>query len=71
MRLFRMLISIVLILFGVIFSILPGSILFVLGGFVLLSIDFPPAKRFLAKMQRTMSRSARKLDLFMLNRKYK
>ncbi|PKI02191.1 PGPGW domain-containing protein [Glaciecola sp. 33A] len=71
MRLFRTFISIVLILFGVIFSILPGSILFVLGGLMLLSIDFPPAKRFLSKVQRAMSRNAKKLDLFVLNRKYK
>jgi len=71
MRLLRTFISIVLILVSVIFTILPGSILFLLGGLVLLSMDFPPAKRFLAKAQSTMSRNARKLDLFLLRRKYK
>ncbi|WP_085949249.1 tellurium resistance protein TerC [Brumicola pallidula] len=53
------------------FTILLGSILFLLGELVLLSIDLAPSKRFLAKEQRAMSGSARKLDLFVLNRKYK
>lgn len=71
MRLFRILTSLVLILIGLILTILPGSIIFLLGGLVLLSVDFHPARRFLTKLQRGISRTARKLDLFLLNRKYK
>jgi hypothetical protein len=71
MRLFRILTSVILILCGVLFTILPGSIIFLLGGLMLLSVDFYPARRFLTKVQRAMTLSARKLDLFLLNRKHK
>nr|WP_297347618.1 PGPGW domain-containing protein [uncultured Glaciecola sp.] len=71
MRLFRVFTGIILILCGVIFTILPGSTLFLLGGLVLLSVDFYPARRFLTKVQRAITLSARSLDIFLLNRKYK
>ena len=54
---------------GVIFTLLPGSILFVLGGLVLLSYDWPRARGWLRHCQTSMSRSARRIDRFLLARK--
>lgn len=54
---------------GVIFFILPGSILFLIGGLLLLSYDWPRARTLLAHCQKGMSRSARKLDAILLSRK--
>ena len=71
MKLIRAIAGATLVVVGVVFTIIPGSILLVLGGLVLLSMDFIFARRFLNKAQQTMSRLARKLDLFLLNRKYK
>jgi hypothetical protein len=71
MRLFRIFTSIILLLVGVIFTILPGSTLFLLGGLVLLSMDFHPARRSLTIVQRAITRRARSFDIFLLNRKYK
>jgi hypothetical protein len=71
MRLFRVITSTILILLGVIFTFLPGSTIFLLAGLGLLSVDFYPARRFLTKAQRAISSSARRVDLFLLNRKYK
>jgi uncharacterized protein YjeT (DUF2065 family) len=59
----------VLVLAGIVFFILPGSILMVLGGLMLLSYDVPQARNWLKVCQRSMSQSARKLDTFILNRK--
>ncbi|MFT5544025.1 MAG: hypothetical protein ACI96N_003244, partial [Arenicella sp.] len=47
MKLVRSIVGVTLIFLGVLFTILPGSILLVLGGLVLLSMDHPPARRFL------------------------
>jgi hypothetical protein len=71
MKLLRSAAAITLIILGIIFTILPGSILLVLGGLVLLSVDFPQAKKFLSKTQRATSRTARKVDLFLLKRKHR
>lgn len=54
---------------GIIFSILPGSILLVIGGLFLLSFDWPIARKWLAYCQNLMAKSARKLDNFLLRRK--
>ncbi|GAB2701535.1 tellurium resistance protein TerC [Aliiglaciecola sp. 3_MG-2023] len=56
---------------GIVFAILPGSILFLIGGLVLLSYDIPFARKCLAKCQNSMSVNARRLDRFLLNRKYR
>ena len=71
MKLLRTMTGATLVILGIVFTIIPGSSLFVLGGLVLLSIDFPIAKRLLSKVQSAMSLAARKLDLFLLKRKYK
>ncbi|TDF41421.1 tellurium resistance protein TerC [Alteromonadaceae bacterium M269] len=67
----RIITAVLAISFGVIFFILPGSILFVIGGLMLLSIDFPAARKWLKKCQNSMSRSARWLDRFLLTRKFR
>lgn len=56
---------------GVIFFILPGSILFLLAGLFILSVDVPVARNWLKVCQSGMSRSARRLDSFLLGRKLK
>jgi hypothetical protein len=71
MKLVRTVFGSILVIAGIIFTILPGSFLLVLGGLVLLSMDFPLARKFLNRLQKTMYRAARKLDLMILNRKYK
>lgn len=71
MKLLRSAAAITLIILGIIFTILPGSILLVLGGLVLLSMDFPHAKKLLSKTQRATARTARRLDLILLKRKYR
>jgi len=71
MKVLRTVAAIALIILGIVLTILPGSILLLLGGLVLLSIDFPHAKKILSKTQRATSRTARKLDLLLLNRKYR
>lgn len=54
---------------GVIFFILPGSILFLIGGLFLLSYDVPAARGLLKSCQRSMSKGARTLDRFIAGRK--
>ncbi|GEA13141.1 PGPGW domain-containing protein [Alteromonas sp. KUL49] len=54
---------------GIIFTILPGSILLVVGGLMLLSYDWPRARQWLKFNQNLMSKGARKLDRFLLLRK--
>lgn len=63
--------AILAIAFGIVFAILPGSILFVIGGLMLLSIDYPGARKWLKKCQNVMSQSARALDRALLRRKYR
>jgi hypothetical protein len=60
-----------LALFGVVFFILPGSIFVLLLGLVMLSYDVPKARDWLRICQKSMSKSARKLDKIILNRKLK
>lgn len=69
MKVLRTIVGAALIVFGFLFTIIPGSILLVLVGLVFLSIDYPPVRRFLASIQRYMSRSAKKIDLFFYQRK--
>ena len=54
---------------GVVFTIIPGSILLVLAGLILLSFDYPLARRWLKSVQNVVSQGARKLDSWLLNRR--
>jgi len=58
-----------LVVVGIVFTILPGSILLVLGGLIMLSVDNPKARKLLAMAQSSMSKSARRLDAVMVKRK--
>ncbi|WP_100657062.1 PGPGW domain-containing protein [Alteromonas flava] len=58
-----------LLAIGVIFTIVPGSILLVLIGLVLLSIDHALPRKWLRKAQRGMTLGARKLDAWLLSRR--
>lgn len=69
MKAIRMTLGALLVASGVIFALLPGSILVLIGGLVLLSYDWPKARRWLAHCQSSMSRGARKLDRYLLARK--
>ena len=69
MKKIRLTIGGILVAGGVIFAILPGSILFLLSGLVLLSYDWPRARGWLKRCQNTMSHSARKIDRYLLARK--
>jgi hypothetical protein len=55
--------------FGIVFFILPGSIFVLIIGLMMLSYDFPKARKLLKTCQKTMSNSAQKLDRMLLNRK--
>jgi hypothetical protein len=54
-----------------VFFILPGSIFVLLLGLVMLSYDVPKARDWLRTCQNAMSKSARKLDKIILDRKLK
>ena len=69
MKAIRLTLGALLFTAGIIFTILPGSILFVLGGLVLLSYDWPRARGWLRHCQTGMSRSARRIDRYLLARK--
>jgi len=58
-----------LALFGIVFFILPGSIFVLLLGLLMLSYDVPKARDWLRTCQNIMSKSARKLDKIILDRK--
>ncbi|WP_448548987.1 PGPGW domain-containing protein [Thalassotalea fusca] len=61
-----------LVVVGAIFILLPGpAFLFLPLGLAILSIDDPRAKAWLRSSQRMMSRSARKLDRWLLKRKHR
>lgn len=60
-----------LAIFGVVFFILPGSMFLVLLGLMMLSYDVPKARSWLRTCQNTMTKSARKLDKIILDRKLK
>jgi hypothetical protein len=59
----------ILVFIGVVFFIIPGSMFLLLLGLLTLSYDVPKAKDWLKVCQRSMSKSARKLDSLILNRK--
>ena len=63
--------GITLCLVGIIFTIIPGSILFVLAGLFLLSYDYPLARKWLTKCQNMMASGARKLDKWLINQRLK
>lgn len=65
----RLTTSFVCVFIGIVFAIIPGSILFLLFGLALLSVDFPLAKKWLRKSQRAMSNGASKLDRFLAARR--
>lgn len=69
MRVLRLTLGAILFLGGIVLTLLPGSILFVVAGLVLLSYDWPRARGWLKYSQRTMTSGARKVDRFLLLRK--
>jgi uncharacterized membrane protein YbaN (DUF454 family) len=69
LRTLRIVIGALFTLVGVVFAILPGSILFLLSGLVLLSMEFPKMRKALGHCQKAMQTSARKLDRYLLKRK--
>jgi len=69
LRNIRITIGSILSLIGVVFFILPGSILFLLAGLFILSYDVPAARKGLKWCQNSISRSARALDRYLLKRK--
>lgn len=66
---FRISIGSIMVAAGVIFFILPGSIIFLLGGLLMLSYDVPRARVWLRMCQNSMATGARKLDRIMLKRR--
>lgn len=56
---------------GVFLFYLPGSFLFLIAGLLLLSFDIPLARVWLRKCQSSMSVGAKKLDRYLLARKYR
>lgn len=71
MKAVRIALGSILSLIGIVFAILPGSILFLIGGLMLLSYDIPLARKWLKKCQSGMSVGAKKLDRYLLNRRLK
>ncbi len=69
MRKVRLVSGGILVFGGILLTLLPGSILLVLAGLMLLSVDWPPARLYLTRCQRGMSSSARRLDRYLLLRK--
>ncbi len=69
MRIIRLTLGAVLFISGLVLTLLPGSILLVLGGLMLLSYDWPRARHWLKYSQRSMTAGARKIDRFLLLRK--
>ena len=58
-----------LAIFGVVFFIVPGSILVLLAGLLMLSYDVPKARDWLRTCQKVMSKSASKLDKLILDKR--
>ena len=69
MRKIRLISGAALLLVGIVLTLLPGSILLVVAGLMLLSVDWPPARGYLTRCQRGMSSSARRIDRYLLMRK--
>ena len=71
MKIIRLTLGAILFIGGIILTLLPGSILLVIGGLVLLSYDWPRARGWLKISQGMMASSARKLDRVLLLRKFR
>jgi len=69
MKILRLTLGALLFISGIVLTLLPGSILLVIGGLVMLSYDWPRARGWLKYSQRSMTLGARKLDRFLLQRK--
>ena len=69
LKAFRLTLGTLFFVGGIILTLLPGSILLVIGGLMLLSYDWPRARTLLRFFQNQMSASARKLDRFLLARR--
>ena len=69
MKILRLTLGALLFISGIVLTLLPGSILLVIGGLMLLSYDWPRARGWLKYSQRTMSSGARRLDRILLQRK--
>ncbi|WP_018981937.1 PGPGW domain-containing protein [Salinimonas chungwhensis] len=69
MKTIRLLLGASLFILGIVLTLLPGSILFVLGGLMMLSYDWPKARAVLKYFQLGMRHSARKADAYLLARK--
>ena len=71
MKIIRLSAAVLCLLIGTVGFILPGSFLFLLAGLMLLSVDYPSARQWLKKSQRSASIGARKLDALLLKRKFR
>ena len=69
MKIVRLTLGGLLFIAGIVLTLLPGSILLVISGLMLLSYDWPRARGWLKYSQSTMSVGAKKLDRFFLLRK--
>lgn len=69
MRLLRIVIGAVLVLFGLIFFILPGTLLLLMAGLLLLSMEWPLARGVLTRCQHNLDSGARRLDRYLLARR--
>ena len=69
MRIVRLTLGAILFIGGIVLTLLPGSILLVAGGLMLLSYDWPRARGWLKYSQKTMTTGARKIDRFLLMRR--
>ncbi|MBQ4829805.1 tellurium resistance protein TerC [Alteromonas sp. MMG017] len=69
MKIVRLTLGGILFIGGIILTLLPGSILLVIGGLVLLSYDWPRARGWLKISQNMMTSSARRIDRILLMRK--
>ncbi|MCQ8847096.1 putative transmembrane protein PGPGW [Alteromonas sp. 76-1] len=71
MKIVRLTLGGILFIGGIILTLLPGSILLVIGGLVLLSYDWPRARGWLKISQNMMASSARRIDRVLLMRKFR
>ena len=71
MKIVRLTLGSILFIGGIILTPLPGSILLVIGGLVLLSYDWPRARGWLKISQNMMASSARRIDRVLLMRKFR
>ncbi|AXR06855.1 PGPGW domain-containing protein [Salinimonas sediminis] len=69
MRIIRLTVGGLLFIAGIVLTLLPGSILLVVSGLVILSYDWPRARSWLGFCQRSMRHSALKIDRYLLARK--